>query len=369
MAIEFPTRYEDIQARMHAVDPVAYARTRNYVDGAVSYLSPYISRGVLSTRQVYQSLRARGFGLQSAEKFISELAWRDYWQQVWIHRGNAIDRDVLHAQPRGQRQGVPAALLRAETGVKAVDSAVQDLVQTGYMHNHVRMYVASIACNVARCHWMQPARWMHYFLLDADWASNALSWQWVAGANSNKCYWANQENINTFCHSAQRGTFLDVPYEAFESLPIPTGLTDCEPPSLELHLPATAVPCVRAERPTLVYTLYNLDPTWHSDGDFNRVFLIDTDLLQRYPMGPNVIDFSLRLAENIAGIQLFVGSFAELAARCGESMLHFRAHPTQLHYEGCEEPHTAMTDTSGYFRSFFKFWRQCRRRLADAERV
>ena len=99
MPIHFPTDYNEIIERMEAVDPQVYARTRNYVDGAVSYLSPYISRGVLSTRQVYLSLRARGFDLNSAEKFISELAWRDYWQQVWIARGDEIDRDLLHAQP------------------------------------------------------------------------------------------------------------------------------------------------------------------------------------------------------------------------------------------------------------------------------
>ena len=77
MFADFPTDYGAIVERMEAVDPQAYARTRNYVNGAVSYLSPYISRGVLSTRQVYLSLRARGFDMNSAEKFISELAWRD----------------------------------------------------------------------------------------------------------------------------------------------------------------------------------------------------------------------------------------------------------------------------------------------------
>ncbi len=367
MPIEFPTDYASICARMHAVDPVAYARTRNYVDGAVSHLSPYISRGVLSTHQVYQSLRARGFDLSSAEKFISELAWRDYWQQVWIQRGDAIDRDVLHAQPRGQRHGVPAALLRGNTGIEAIDRAVRELVETGYMHNHVRMYVAAMACNVARCYWLEPARWMHYFLLDADWASNALSWQWVAGANSSKCYWANQDNINTFCHSDQRDTFLDVPYEAFEELSIPDELADCEPLSLPLNLPEVASLYVDTQRPTLVYTLYNLDPLWHDHEDFNRVFLIDTDLLRRYPMGPNTLDFALQLADNIAEIQPFVGSFAQLADQCRGSALHVRAHPTQTHYEGHIELRPAMTDTAGYFRSFFKFWRQCRRRLAEAE--
>lgn len=369
MSMYFPTDYSEIVERMEAVDPQAYARTRNYVNGAVSYLSPYISRGVLSTRQVYLSLRARGFDLNSAEKFISELAWRDYWQQVWIARGDEIDRDLLHAQPLAERSGIPEALVQAQTGIEAVDEAVRGLSETGYMHNHMRMYVASIACTIARCHWLVPARWMHYHLLDADWASNALSWQWVAGANSNKCYRANQENINKFCHSAQRNTFLDVSYEALEDVAMPDVLR----PTAQLALPVERLeidpPQIDARLPTLVYTLYNLDPRWHEGEAYNRIFFIDTDLLERYPMAPKVLDFALRLAENVDGIQPFVGSFSDLRVHCGESVLHFREHPTQGHYEGCTEPRPMLTDTTGYFRSFFKFWRLCSKRLLAEERV
>jgi deoxyribodipyrimidine photo-lyase len=98
---------------------------------------------------------------------------------------------------------------------------VEELKQTGYMHNHLRMYVAAIACNIGHSHWHLPARWMYYHLLDADWASNALSWQWVAGSFSSKKYYANQENINKYCHTQQRNTFLDVSYEAYETMPTP----------------------------------------------------------------------------------------------------------------------------------------------------
>ena len=86
------------------------------------------------------------------------------------------------------------------------------------MHNHLRMYVASIVCNVAQSHWINPARWMYYYLLDADWASNSLSWQWVAGSNSNKKYFANQDNINKYCLTTQKGTFLDLDYQKISKI-------------------------------------------------------------------------------------------------------------------------------------------------------
>ncbi|GAB5539658.1 MAG: hypothetical protein Salg2KO_17610 [Salibacteraceae bacterium] len=75
--MSFPTDIESIYDRIERIDPVAYARTRNYKDGAVSQLSPYISRGVITTKQVFESLLNRGLPWSSIEKFVQELAWRD----------------------------------------------------------------------------------------------------------------------------------------------------------------------------------------------------------------------------------------------------------------------------------------------------
>ena len=143
-------------------------------------------------------------------------------------------------------------------------------------------------------------------------------------------------------------------------------------PTAQLALPVEQLeidpPQIDSRLPTLVYTLYNLDPRWHEGEAYNRIFLIDTDLLERYPMAPKVLDFALSLANNINGIQSFVGSFSALRVHCEGSSLHFREHPTQGHYEGHAEPRPMLTDTTGYFRSFFKFWRLCSKRLLAEER-
>ena len=80
--LTFPTSYKEILKRIDAIDPLKYRASRNYIDGAVSYLSPYISRGVISTKFIFDEILKKGHHLQQAEKFIQELAWRDYWQQV-----------------------------------------------------------------------------------------------------------------------------------------------------------------------------------------------------------------------------------------------------------------------------------------------
>ncbi|MBD0777611.1 hypothetical protein HPE56_07385 [Maribacter sp. ANRC-HE7] len=204
----FPTSYNEVLQRLQKIDPLAYRATRNFIDGKVTYLSPYISRGVISTKQVLASVLKRGYTPEKIEKFIQELAWRDYWQQIWIAKGNAIDLDLKQAQHPVTNTDLSSAIINGKTGIEAIDTAITDFYRTGYLHNHVRMYVASLACNIAKSHWKFPAHWMYYHLLDADWASNALSWQWVAGANSNKKYVANQENVNKYCHTDQRGTAL-----------------------------------------------------------------------------------------------------------------------------------------------------------------
>lgn len=70
---------------MDNVNPVQYAKTRNFIDGAVTYLSPYISRGVISVKQVMETVFQKGYKSYQIEKFLQELAWREYFQRVWQH--------------------------------------------------------------------------------------------------------------------------------------------------------------------------------------------------------------------------------------------------------------------------------------------
>ena len=128
----------------------------------------------VSTRQVYLSARAR-FDLNSAEKFISELAWRDYWQQVWIARGDEIDRDLLHAQPLAG-EAAYKALVQAQTGIEAVDEAVPGLkraICTATAH------VCRVGNVILRFHW-QRRRGGCTTTFGRRLGGNALSWQWVA---------------------------------------------------------------------------------------------------------------------------------------------------------------------------------------------
>ncbi len=359
----FPTTYNEIEQRIRGIAPLKYGRTRNFVDGAVTHLSPYISRGVISTKQILSEILKRGYQPATIEKFIQELAWRDYWQQVWISKGDDINSDLKNKQNPISNTDIPEAIAKASTGIEAIDTAITTFYKTGYLHNHLRMYIASMACSIAHSHWKLPAQWMYYHLLDADWASNALSWQWVAGANSNKKYYANQENINKYCYTNQKSTFLDVPYEAFSTLEIPEVLQEITILNLETLLPTSTSITVDKTLPNLIYNFHNLDPLWKEDISANRILLLEPSHFKHYPVSQKTIGFILALSRNIKNIQVYVGEFDELVKSHSLENIYYKEHPLNRHYKGKEESRDWMFTVEGYYPSFFAFWKKCKKEL------
>jgi len=221
-------------AALAAIDPAAYGRSRNHLDGAVTCLSPWIRHGVLSLVEVREAafawLQRTGQPPQAAAKLINELGWRDYWQRLWRRLGDGIwhDREPLKTgqAPEHYAAALPADLLEARTGLACMDGFVQELHITGWLHNHARMWLASYVVHWRRVRWQAGARWFLQHLLDGDPASNNLSWQWVASCFSSKPYLFNRDNLERFssgrycrvCSAATDGT---CPFEAsYEQLQV-----------------------------------------------------------------------------------------------------------------------------------------------------
>lgn len=351
----FPTEFNEIIKQLDHFTPYEYSSSRNYLDGSVSYLSPYISRGVISTKFVLDYLTKKGYNLRKIEKYIQELAWRDYWQEIWIHKN--IDIDLKHTQPDFLHYEVPSNIINASTNIQSINNGIHHLVENGYIHNHIRMYIAMLTCNIGKAHWLLPAKWMYYHLLDHDWGSNALSWQWVAGANSNKKYYANQANINKYTHSYQIGTYLDTTYENLEELQLPIDLKDTSQLNLSTKLPISSEINIDTTIPTYIYNSYNLDPLWNQYLDGNRILLLEPSHFENYPVSEKVINFILNLSQNIQGIQLFVGEFETLQKQLGVSAIYYKEHPTVIHYKGNKEERDWIANVKGYYPSFFKYWK------------
>ena len=311
----------------------------------------------------------RGYPPHNIEKFLQELAWRDYWQRVWIAKGEVINYDLRNEQWDVENHEFAVAIAKAQTGIVAIDQAIEHFYEHDYLHNHLRMYIAAIACNLGKSHWQLPSKWMYYHLIDGDWASNTLSWQWVAGANANKKYYANQENINKYCYTDQKGGFLDVAYSEFEKLDVPEELRDTFIPVFETPLPEGSSLKLDLSKPLHVYNYYNLDPVWRSDAEANRVLLIEPTVFYEYPISQNAMDFMLELSKNIEGIQVFVGSFEDLAQQMDPRQIYFKEHPLNGHYKGNEDPRDWMFSVEGYYPSFFGFWKKCKKELKYASTI
>lgn len=368
--IAFATAYQQVLEKVERIDPVRYARTRNFTNGAVTYLSPYISRGVISVKQVQQMVLQKGYKPYQVEKFLQELAWREYFQRVWQAKSDAIWQDLKQPQPDVKHHTMVTAIEHAATGINSIDEQINKLYATGYMHNHSRMYVASITCNIAKAHWMQPSKWLYYHLLDGDIASNNCSWQWVAGAFASKQYYCSQENINRYTNSFQQHTFLDKPYEEIMEMPLPEILKATGVLSLQTNLPASALPVIDNSKPTLLYNSYNLDPQWRANENVNRILLLEPSHFKQYPVSEKVISFITDLSKNIPGIQVYCGEVYELESLyaagkpdAGEMFIS-KEHPAFRHYPGIHDSRDWMyPKVTGYFPSFFSYWKKCERYL------
>jgi deoxyribodipyrimidine photo-lyase len=202
-----------------------YAAFRNTDEGAgergnVSMLSPWLRFRMITEEEVLQAVLSR-FSLASAEKFIQEVFWRAYFKghletrpQIWAY--------YLHDLERLDRSGADyQAAITGQTGIDCFDHWIDELKTTGYLHNHARMWFASIWMFTLKLPWQLGADFMYRHLIDGDPASNTLSWRWVGGLHTKgKTYLARPDNIAKYT-----GDRFD-----------PKGLATVALPLLELHV-------------------------------------------------------------------------------------------------------------------------------------
>ena len=187
-----------------------YAKRRNTDfgpgrHGAVSCLSPHLRRRLVSEDEVIAAALG-AHGPEGAEKFIQEVVWRGYfkgWMEqrptTWDSYRDGLDRDFdALAKDRKLRAQVQAAT-EGRTGLDCFDAWAQELTETGYLHNHARMWFASIWIFTFGLPWRVGADFFLRNLLDGDPASNTLGWRWVAGLHTRgKTYLAQAWNITQF---------------------------------------------------------------------------------------------------------------------------------------------------------------------------
>jgi len=258
-----PTREEGLKKLEQFLPQagIAYAEGRNFVPGVVSVLSPFLRHRLITEAEVVAAVLQEHSG-KEAEKFIQEICWRTYWKgwlemrpQVWFEYLNEVQ---ILRERMGNDSGLDPDLHdrvqkaeRGVTGIECLDAWANELRETGYLHNHVRMWFASIWVHTLRLPWQLGADFFMRHLLDGDPASNTLSWRWVCGLQTQgKVYVATAENIERFT----------------KGLYAPHGLLAQEaPPMRESFIAHQPVPTARPDR--------------HLAGEKTVLLMTDEDLL------------------------------------------------------------------------------------------
>ncbi|MDB4511955.1 DNA photolyase family protein [Arenicella sp.] len=156
-----------------------------------SYLSPHLTFGEISPRQIWfdlqQRIASKEIDSTNGYKFLAEIGWREYSRYLLVHFPHIIDEPFnpkFAEFPWQQRPELLSAWQRGKTGYPIVDAGMRELWHTGYMHNRVRMVTASFLTKHCLTHWREGMDWFWDTLVDADIGSNTASWQWVAGCGA-----------------------------------------------------------------------------------------------------------------------------------------------------------------------------------------
>ena len=165
-----------------------YADGRNLPGSeGVSRLSPHLHFGEMSVREVWQQVHDCVPAGDGRETFLAELGWREFAHYVLYHFPHTADEPMNEkyaAFDWNDDETLIEAWRRGRTGVPIVDAGMRQLWTSGWMHNRVRMVVASFLVKNIRAHWLHGARWFWDTLVDADLPANSLGWQWSAGCGA-----------------------------------------------------------------------------------------------------------------------------------------------------------------------------------------
>ncbi|MDA9163041.1 DNA photolyase [Alphaproteobacteria bacterium] len=193
-----------------------YSFRRNYDYGInnrdnISCLSPYISHGVIQEKEILEkSLNKHSY--EVIEKFIQEVLWRNYWKG-WLELRPSLWQDYLKDLQELENHKLDNSYLEAVSGntkIECFNDWVNELKKEHYLHNHTRMWFASIWIFTLKLPWQLGAEFFMKYLFDGDPASNTLGWRWVAGLQTiGKHYLASSSNINKYTNNKYR----DIPLE------------------------------------------------------------------------------------------------------------------------------------------------------------
>jgi deoxyribodipyrimidine photo-lyase len=274
-----------------------YARDRNFDFGSdkrtnTSCLSKYITHRIIDEEEVLKSANSK-YPYIKIEKFIQEVFWRTYWKG-WLELKPKVfesyKSDLVKLNEKKQSKSYLDAI-DGKTEIECFNDWVNELKQSGYLHNHARMWFASIWIFTLKLPWQLGADFFLKHLLDGDVASNTLSWRWVAGLHTKgKHYVAASWNINKF--SAKKYDHLKLNENA-------TALFESE------NFTSTPIHFDKLNNENSLFLAHNLDSNFllKTKDNFNHYALFDfNSVLENENYSKKVLDFKAHINAEIADL-------------------------------------------------------------------
>ena len=272
-----------------------YAKDRNFDFGPdkrtnTSCLSKYITHRIIDEEEVIKSANSK-YPYIKIEKFIQEVFWRTYWKG-WLELKPKVFQsyksDLIKLNEHKQSKSYQDAIA-AKTEIECFNDWVNELKQSGYLHNHARMWFASIWIFTLKLPWQLGADFFLKHLLDGDVASNTLSWRWVAGLHTKgKHYVAASWNINKF--SAKKYNHLKLNENA-------TALFESE------NFTSTPIHFDKLNNENSLFLAHNLDSNFllKTKDKFNHYALLDFNtVLEKENYSKKILDFKADINAEIA---------------------------------------------------------------------
>ncbi|MFC3613309.1 FAD-binding domain-containing protein [Lutimaribacter marinistellae] len=311
----------------------AYAIGRNYDCGPgnhrdVSQLSPYIRRRLVSEHElVATALETHGY--EGAEKFIQEVVWRGYFKgwlerrpRIWSDYRDGLIADLADADTDPALRSRLDAALTGSTGLAYFDAWVEELITTGYLHNHARMWFASIWIFTLGLPWRIGADFFFRHLHDGDPASNTCSWRWVAGLHTRgKVYEAQAWNIAKFTQGRFSPRDADLAVK-------PEGLQGQEPDDLPETTPLRQVNPPRPGVATVVLLI-------EDDCQIEAFDLDALDICGAATLATSHLRSPLQCSPDVSAFE--ATALKDAAVRAGLTAVQCRAGPVQSLVEWVEK--------------------------------
>lgn len=314
-------------AKLSHVDAIAYGRNRNFLNGANTHLSPYLRHGCLTLNETFAAIKSK-FGL-TAENLLMQLAWRDYWRQVWSTRGNAIYSEMEPPKVALSDAPLTEAVKQGKTGLPCMDAFVADLLTEGYVHNHARMWLASYIVHHLKIDWREAADWFEAHLLDGDIASNHLSWQWVASTFSSKPYYFNKENLARFSGEKYcAGCAAHCPFDAsYETLQTRLFTQPASADAKQYPLHTVAMKAATMHKAVAVYVHDEMLSPNNSvlNQPFPKIFVFDPQLYASWPL--KRLQFVMDCLSEMMNVEVWVGDTYEILLQRNVGELITQATP------------------------------------------